>query len=156
MAMSILRPPGADRSVARRPYRLAPCPPDFSLRGPGSRAPRVEPDVLLSRHRGRRNQEWLLDWPPEGAKGLDIGCCNGAPPRLLLRAPMIGRGLPALYKEKIGVERRLDPTHFVEYTRAGLEEELAAAGFAFVRGPEVRLGELAEIAPLAGTSGESA
>ncbi len=49
--------------------------------------------------------------------------------RLLIRVPTIERDWLPVYKKSIGVEWRLDKTHFVEHTVAELEAELIAAGF---------------------------
>lgn len=53
---------------------------------------------------------------------------NPAEKRFLVRVPMIDRDWISVYKKKVGVEYRLDRTHFIEYTRAGLENELGSAG----------------------------
>lgn len=50
------------------------------------------------------------------------------PPVLLLRVPMLTRDWITLYKKQMGVEWRLDRTHFTEYTLEQLEEELDQAG----------------------------
>lgn len=50
------------------------------------------------------------------------------PPILLLRVPMITRDWITLYKQEMGVEWRLDKTHFTEYTVDQLETELLQAG----------------------------
>jgi len=48
--------------------------------------------------------------------------------RLLVRVPLIDRDWITLYKQELGVEYRLDPTHYIEYTVDGLREELVQAG----------------------------
>jgi hypothetical protein len=48
--------------------------------------------------------------------------------RLLIRVPMIDRDWITLYKRDMGVEWRLDPTHFIEYTMDELDGELTQAG----------------------------
>ncbi len=50
------------------------------------------------------------------------------PPVLLLRVPMITRDWISPYKREQGVEWRLDPTHFTEYTLQSLFKELQDAG----------------------------
>lgn len=49
------------------------------------------------------------------------------PPILLLRVPMINRDWITLYKKEMGVEWRLDSTHFTEYTFEQIEDELNQA-----------------------------
>lgn len=48
---------------------------------------------------------------------------------ILLRVPLIERDWLAVYKKNSSLEYRLDSTHFVEYTEAGLKEELKRAGW---------------------------
>jgi 2-polyprenyl-3-methyl-5-hydroxy-6-metoxy-1,4-benzoquinol methylase len=48
-------------------------------------------------------------------------------PKILIRVPMINRDWITLYKKELGVEYRLDNTHFIEYTLETLKEELAKA-----------------------------
>ncbi len=49
-------------------------------------------------------------------------------PTLLIRVPLITRDWLAVYKRDIGMEYRLDPTHFTEYTEEAFRKEIAAAG----------------------------
>jgi len=49
--------------------------------------------------------------------------------RLLIRVPMLKRDWITLYKKELGVEYRLDKTHFIEYTLEDLIKELKMAGF---------------------------
>lgn len=49
-------------------------------------------------------------------------------PKILIRAPMINRDWITLYKKELGVEWRLDKTHYVEYTLESFKEELEKAG----------------------------
>lgn len=51
-----------------------------------------------------------------------------SPPVLLLRVPMLTRDWITPYKREQGVEWRLDPTHFTEYTLTSLLAELQDAG----------------------------
>jgi predicted RNA methylase len=44
--------------------------------------------------------------------------------KLLIRVPMIDREWLAIYKKELGVEYRLDPTHFTEYTFDQFKEEM--------------------------------
>ncbi len=48
---------------------------------------------------------------------------------ILLRVPMISRDWLSVYKKNMGLEYRLDPTHFIEYTRSILEDELKSSGW---------------------------
>lgn len=49
-------------------------------------------------------------------------------PKILIRAPMLTRDWLTLYKKELGVEYRLDKTHFVEYTPQDIKQELREAG----------------------------
>jgi 2-polyprenyl-3-methyl-5-hydroxy-6-metoxy-1,4-benzoquinol methylase len=49
-------------------------------------------------------------------------------PKILIRVPMIDRDWITSYKKELGVEWRLDKTHFIEYTLGSLERELEIAG----------------------------
>lgn len=60
--------------------------------------------------------------------------------RLLIRVPMIDRDWITLYKRDMGVEWRLDPTHFTEYTMEELESELSHAGL-LIENSLIRYGE---------------
>jgi len=48
--------------------------------------------------------------------------------KILIRVPMINRDWITLYKKELGVEWRLDKTHFTEYTLLSFQEELKCAG----------------------------
>jgi len=48
--------------------------------------------------------------------------------RLLIRVPMIDREWIVLYKKEVGVEYRLDNTHFIEYTFEKFRDELKEGG----------------------------
>ena len=48
-------------------------------------------------------------------------------PKILIRVPMINRDWLTLYKNELGVEYRLDRTHFVEYTLTSFQTELERA-----------------------------
>lgn len=60
---------------------------------------------------------------------------------ILLRVPMINRDWVTLYKQKLGMEYRLDKTHFIEYTEESLRSELQAAKWALVNNT-IQFGEL--------------
>ncbi len=64
-----------------------------------------------------------------------------AAPRLLIRVPLIERDWISLYKKELGIEHRLDPTHFIEYTQEGFAAELAEAGLE-EESRQVRFGEI--------------
>ena len=61
--------------------------------------------------------------------------------KFLIRAPMINRDWLPLLKKELGIEYRLDPTHYIEYTESTFRQELAAAGLA-VNELSVRFGEI--------------
>lgn len=48
--------------------------------------------------------------------------------KFLIRSPMIDRDWITLYKREMGIEYRLDPQHFVEYTLEDFIKELDTAG----------------------------
>lgn len=62
------------------------------------------------------------------------------PPVLLLRVPMLTRDWITLYKREQGVEWRLDPTHFTEYTLESLLKELQDAGLR-IESYDIQFGE---------------
>lgn len=49
-------------------------------------------------------------------------------PTFLIRVPMIDRDWITLYKKELGLEYRLDKTHFIEYTLDQFRTELTDAG----------------------------
>ena len=49
--------------------------------------------------------------------------------KFLIRVPMINRDWITLYKKELGLEYRLDKTHFIEYTLESFQKELEKAGF---------------------------
>jgi len=48
--------------------------------------------------------------------------------RMLIRVPMIDRDWIVIYKKNIGLEYRLDNTHFIEYTFEKFQEEVERGG----------------------------
>lgn len=62
-------------------------------------------------------------------------------PTFLIRVPMINRDWITLYKKELGVEYRLDKTHFIEYTLKTFISELAEAGFT-IKNHTVQFGEI--------------
>jgi len=61
--------------------------------------------------------------------------------RLLIRVPMIDREWIAVYKKELGLEYRLDHTHFTEYTYEQLRDELKEAGIEILS-YHVKFGEI--------------
>ena len=64
---------------------------------------------------------------------------------LLIRVPMINRDWLTLYKKELGLEYRLDRSHYIEYTVESLQTELKEAGF-ILKQFTVQFGELWGIA----------
>lgn len=48
--------------------------------------------------------------------------------KFLIRVPMINRSWVVLYKKELGIEYRLDRTHFIEYTFDKFKKEMEEAG----------------------------
>ncbi|GAI45387.1 unnamed protein product, partial [marine sediment metagenome] len=61
--------------------------------------------------------------------------------RFLFRTPIIDREWIVLYKKELGLEYRLDPTHYVEYTLEQFKEELGRANIA-TKKVDIRFGEI--------------
>ena len=59
---------------------------------------------------------------------------------ILLRVPMLDRDWLVVYKQQKGLEYRLDPTHFVEYTLDTLNEELAKSNW-LIKSYSIQFGE---------------
>jgi len=53
-------------------------------------------------------------------------------PKILIRVPMFNRDWLTLYKKELGVEYKLDTTHFIEYTLQTFKGELKQAGLVLV------------------------
>jgi 2-polyprenyl-3-methyl-5-hydroxy-6-metoxy-1,4-benzoquinol methylase len=62
-------------------------------------------------------------------------------PKILLRVPMLNRDWITLYKKELGIEWRLDKTHFTEYTVESLLKELSEGGVELIR-YSVQFGEI--------------
>lgn len=60
---------------------------------------------------------------------------------ILLRIPMINRDWVTVYKKEKGLEYRLDPTHYLEYTMDIIRDELQKSGWKLGE-HSVRFGEL--------------
>ncbi|MCD4832066.1 MAG: class I SAM-dependent methyltransferase [Anaerohalosphaeraceae bacterium] len=61
--------------------------------------------------------------------------------KVLIRVPAVDRDWLVAYKKQLGVEWRLDKTHFTEYTIETLASELAAAGLKILES-ETHFGEI--------------
>lgn len=66
-------------------------------------------------------------------------------PKFLIRVPVLNRSWIDLYKKELGLEYRLDKTHFIEYTFGGFKEELDKAGLALLN-YSIQFGEIWGIA----------
>ncbi len=62
-------------------------------------------------------------------------------PKFLIRVPMIDRDWITLYKKELGIEFRLDKTHFVEYTLLTFQDEITHAGFS-IQEYSIQFGEI--------------
>ena len=62
------------------------------------------------------------------------------PPLLLLRVPMITRDWITLYKKEMGIEWKLDKTHYTEYSLEQIYDELKSAGLA-IESYDIQFGE---------------
>ena len=61
--------------------------------------------------------------------------------KFLIRVPMLNRSWIDVYKKELGLEYRLDNTHFIEYTFEGFKEELDEAGLS-VLDYSIQFGEI--------------
>ena len=61
--------------------------------------------------------------------------------RFLFRVPLIDREWLVAYKKEMGVEYRLDPTHFIEYTLEQFKDELKQANIT-IKQVDIRFGEI--------------
>ena len=62
-------------------------------------------------------------------------------PKFLIRVPMLNRSWIDVYKKELGLEYRLDKTHFIEYTVENFKGELGKAGLS-VSDYSVQFGEI--------------
>lgn len=60
---------------------------------------------------------------------------------LLIRVPLFNRDWITTYKQELGIEYRLDKTHYIEYTLKSFKEELKAAMLE-LKSFEIKFGEL--------------
>lgn len=61
--------------------------------------------------------------------------------RFLFRVPVIDREWIVLYKKELGLDYRLDPTHYIEYTLEQFKEELGQANIV-PKKVDIRFGEI--------------
>jgi len=71
----------------------------------------------------------------------NLSWANEKDRKLLIRVPMINRDWITIYKKNMGVEWRLDLTHYTEYTMNSFLEEMCKAGI-LVLESEVKFGEI--------------
>ncbi len=79
-----------------------------------------------------------LDNRPQFLKKL---CEAFSPSRILVRVPLFERDWRVPLKEELGMDYRLDSTHFTEYTLESFSDEVSAAGLQITH-QEVRWGEI--------------
>ena len=63
------------------------------------------------------------------------------PNKILIRVPMFDRDWRVPLKKEVGVDYRLDETHFIEYTFEEFQKEIRDAGFK-IRGYKINWGEI--------------
>jgi hypothetical protein len=86
-----------------------------------------------------------LEHRPEFLKGVIHAV---QPSRLLLRVPVFERDWRVPLKKELGIDYRLDPTHFTEYTLESFAAEMDQARLKITH-QEVRWGEIwAEAVPM--------
>lgn len=66
---------------------------------------------------------------------------KGISSRFLIRVPMFDRDWITPYKKEMGVEWRLDSTHYIEYTKDSFYEEMQQAGMK-IKEQEIMWGEI--------------
>jgi len=66
---------------------------------------------------------------------------KGLASKYLIRVPMFDRDWIPLYKKELGVEWRLDLTHYTEFTKASFEKEITEAGYS-IESLSVQFGEI--------------
>jgi 2-polyprenyl-3-methyl-5-hydroxy-6-metoxy-1,4-benzoquinol methylase len=62
-------------------------------------------------------------------------------PKILIRVPMLNRDWITLYKKELGVEWKLDKSHYAEYTLKSFKQELKKAGL-FIKEYSIQFGEI--------------
>ena len=74
-------------------------------------------------------------------------CLQVSPQRLLIRVPLFERDWRVPFKKEVGIDYRLDATHFIEYTLEDFSDEMREAGLTITY-LESRWGEIwAEAVP---------
>ena len=66
---------------------------------------------------------------------------RGLASKYLIRVPMFDRDWIPLYKKELGLEWRLDMTHYTEYSRSSFEKEVDEAGYK-IASLSVQFGEI--------------
>ena len=66
---------------------------------------------------------------------------NNTPERFLIRVPLFERDWRVPLKKELGIDYRLDDTHYIEYTLENYEDEISKAGLK-ISHLEVRWGEI--------------
>ncbi len=61
--------------------------------------------------------------------------------KILIRVPLLTRDWLSVYKKEMGVDYKLDKTHFIEYTKKQLIDEIEKAGLAIEK-IEINFGEI--------------
>lgn len=91
----------------------------------------------------------VLEHLPERPEFLRRVIANVKPSRVLIRVPLFERDWRVPLKKELGLEWRLDPTHYTEYTLESFADDMAQAGLESVH-LEVRWGEIwTELKPVA-------
>lgn len=62
-------------------------------------------------------------------------------PKLLIRVPISNRDWLTLYKKELGIEWRLDKTHYIEYTLESFKKELEKVGLS-LENHSIQFGEI--------------
>jgi len=89
----------------------------------------------------------VLEYLPERLEFLQQIQTTIQPKRILIRVPLFERDWQVPLKKELGVEWRLDPTHYTEYTQESFAEEIAKANLKFVH-HEIHWSEIwTEVAP---------
>lgn len=83
----------------------------------------------------------VLEHLPERPEFLQQVQATIQPKRILIRVPLFERDWQVPLKKELGVEWRLDPTHYTEYTQESFAEEIAKANLKFVH-HEIRWSEI--------------
>ena len=66
---------------------------------------------------------------------------QGLASKYLIRVPMFDRDWVPLYKKELGIEWRLDSTHYIEFTKSSFEKEIIEAGYQ-IESLSVQFGEI--------------